>query len=167
MKFLMDKWITLFCFMVFPLKHGKLTSIMNDVHIKENELRPPTALNSTSNVNGTKDNQTLGKVFEPKFVVPTKHLVKHHSDTDHLQTVDYAIGSTTLNLTGTSKIDNTETLLGNTVADAFLMNSWDDTEIRCNFFFALTILSYPQVKQYLSNFNILHHFIMLIFEQPS
>ena len=131
MTYLIDKWLILFYFMVFTLKHGKLTSIMNDVHIKENELRPPTALNHTFNVNETKDNQNLGSEFEPTIVIPTKHLSNGHVDNDKpLLSYEDIIGSTTLDLSGASIFANEETLLGNTVADAFLMNSWDDTEIR-------------------------------------
>ena len=128
MNFLKIEWIQLFCFMVFVIKNGKFTSIMNDVVIKENELRPPTLLNNTFIVNKTDANQSQGSKLEfPKpttlgLSIPLKH--------NRSQTDNEIIGSTKLDLSGMSKMDNMETLLGNTVADAFLMNSWDDTEIR-------------------------------------
>merc|ERR1712136_308476 len=99
MKFSILHCIEIFCFIFVTFQNGNLTSIMNDVHIKENELRPPT----------------LG------LAIPIKN--------NHSQNDDDVIGSTTIDLPGLTKMTNEETLLGNTVADAFLMNSWDDTEI--------------------------------------
>ena len=128
MNFLKIEWIQLFCFMVFVIKNGKFTSIMNDVVIKENELRPPTLLNNTFIVNKTKVNQSQGSKLE--FLKPTTLGLSIPLKHNRSQIDNEIIGSTKLDLSGMSKMDNMETLLGNTVADAFLMNSWDDTEIR-------------------------------------
>jgi len=127
MKFSILHCIEIFCFIFVTFQNGNLTSIMNDVHIKENELRPPTLLNQTSNVDKINTNETLGdtvgsaKPTTLGLAIPIKN--------NHSQNDNDVIGSTTIDLPGLTKMTNEETLLGNTVADAFLMNSWDDTEI--------------------------------------
>ena len=128
MKFLIFRCIEIFWFVVVTFQNGNLTSIMNDVHIKENELRPPTLLNQTSNVDKINTNELLGDTVG--LMKPTTSGLEILIKNNHSQIDNDVIGSTTLDLPGLTKMANEETLLGNTVADAFLMNSWDDTEIR-------------------------------------
>ena len=128
MNSLKIEWIQMFYFVVFVFKDGKFTSIMNDVVIKENELRPPTLLNHTFDANKTEVSQSDGNKLE--FLKPTTLGLSIPLKHNRSQNDNEVIGSTKLDLSGIYKLDNTETLLGNTVADAFLMNSWDDTEIR-------------------------------------
>ena len=128
MKLFILHCIEIICFIFATFQNGNLTSIMNDVHIKENELRPPTLLNQTSNVDKINTNETLGDTVE--LVKPTTLGLAIPIKNNHSQNDNDVIGSTTLDLPGLTKMANEETLLGNTVADAFLMNSWDDTEIR-------------------------------------
>ena len=128
MKFFILHCTEIICFIFVTFQNGNLTSIMNDVHIKENELRPPTLLNQTSNVDKINTNETLGDTVE--LVKPTTLGLAIPIKNNHSQNDNDVIGSTTLDLPGLTKMANEETLLGNTVADAFLMNSWDDTEIR-------------------------------------
>ena len=92
---------------------------MNDVRIGNNELRPPTVFNMS--VPGVFNITTRTNVSAPN------RKIQRHSFATKDNTI---IGITTLDLSGYSQIDNAETILGDTVADAFLMNSWDDTEIR-------------------------------------
>ena len=55
---------------------------------------------------------------------------KNILDVNAILTHDDIIGQTTVELSGQPKMDVEETMLGDTVADAFLMSSWDDIEIR-------------------------------------
>ena len=55
---------------------------------------------------------------------------KNILDVNAILTHDDVIGQTTVELSGQPKMDVEETMLGDTVADAFLMSSWDDIEIR-------------------------------------
>ena len=55
---------------------------------------------------------------------------KNILDVNSILTHDDVIGQTTVELSGQPKMDVEETMLGDTVADAFLMSSWDDIEIR-------------------------------------
>ena len=120
--------VSLFAFM----KTRMSTSIMNDVHIAKGELNPPTVFNrSSSNGNLTKDNGNGGDLFHSDAKIPKGHNEKNVLNINRPPADNNEIiGSSLLDLSGISDIDNIETILGDTVADAFLMNSWDDTEIR-------------------------------------
>ena len=133
-----DKYVLLFCLIVL-IENGKATSIMNDVKIGNNELKPPTVFNTTNTrVNATaNNNKSIEMLMDMDTPPTTPHVVtsKGH-DGNYLHWHGFPsnqneiIGSTLMDLSGLSQVDNTETMLGDTVADAFLMNSWDDTEIR-------------------------------------
>ena len=118
------------------MKSRKSTSIMNDVKIGKAELNPPTVFNRSSpngTFSGLKDSK--GDLFHSEGLL---HKIKSSTNSPDINLIPNdnteIIGSTLLELSGISKIDNAETILGDTVADAFLMNSWDDTEIRYSSF---------------------------------
>ena len=128
----LTKRCTILVSLIAFLKTSMSTSIMNDVHIAKGELNPPTVFNRSSlNDNLTKVNGNAGKLFNSVATIPKGHNEENVLDINRLPPDNNEIiGRSLLDLSGISDIDNVETILGDTVADAFLMNSWDDTEIR-------------------------------------
>ena len=128
---LTEKCVKFLVFMVL-MEDAKTTSIMNDVVIGKNELIPPTLRNSSTEPAKTesKDAEKVQDLEESNFLIPIKHDFQNLHGINSQTNVDEVIGRTLVDLSGYVPIDNAETILGDTVADAFLMNSWDDTEIR-------------------------------------
>ena len=142
-------------FLFLMVKKGGSTSIMNDVAIGKNELQPPTVFNySSSGVASMTQNGVPNKesnkpdinssdvgsmaqngkqnedIKESDINMNLGTTQKNILDVDTILTHDDIIGQTTVELSGQPKMDVEETMLGDTVADAFLMSSWDDIEIR-------------------------------------
>ena len=128
----LTKRYTILVSLIAFMKSITSTSIMNNVHIAKGELNPPTVFNrSSSNSNLTKDEGQLGYVLDSNELIPNGHDKENVPDINRpLPKNNEIIGSSLLDLSGISDVDNVETILGDTVADAFLMNSWDDAEIR-------------------------------------
>ena len=121
------------CLLVFRLitfiELSKTNSIINNVKLHNIELRPPTLQNlSTAASDDTSNNKV--KFPAPNYGIPNETSKTDSNWHSFLPNSETIIGNTATTLTGVTEIDNVETLLGDTVADAFLMNSWDDTEIR-------------------------------------
>ena len=121
------------CLLIFCvttlIEFSKTNSTTNEVKIHNIELRPPTLLNLTRASSDDTTNKKL-EFQAPTYGKPNEAGERGANWHSFPLNVDEIIGSTATTLTGVTKIDNVETLLGDTVADAFLMNSWDDTEIR-------------------------------------
>ena len=126
---------------LFNIDNVRSTSILDGVKIKDNELRPPTLTNMTTKAENQTDNGGSDK-YQPslanstqfgKFVNQPDYENGGQQDDSsvHLMSNGIIVGRVGMDLPGlTQENDNLETLLGYTIADAFLMNSWEDTQVR-------------------------------------